>query len=175
MERPDAIAEKSLNSFGMATFEGSKTLGTNQVGIQIEIPIANNPDFTPPDFRVRSQSPRGVVIEFGDWSVLRREDATVLTFAAYMNVPKGIQVSPVKETVAMSFVDLCWNTGIEPLPESQPPIIEFATLPGVKFADIGWYVPGRVLDHMIDALGKLNDTFLDGALQEAVIYGVLQR
>ena len=31
------------------------------------------------------------------------------------------------------------------------------------------------LDHLIDALGRVNDIFLAGALEDAVLYGPIQR
>jgi len=179
MLKPDEKLEKSLNSIGIYTLDGAEIPGTNMLGVEIELPINAIEGFEPPKFSVRTVSPRGIAITFGEWETVIRADDNgtehaLLRFKAFMPLPEGIKPSVSRYMVACSFVDLCWNCGIEPVTDKAP-AVDYPIQVGAQYADLGWYMPGRMVDHLVDALGRLNDTFLDGALQDGMLYGTLKR
>ncbi len=175
MERPNSQLEKDLNGIGIYTLEGTKLEGENLYGVWIEIPTISVEGFTAPDFRLRTISPRGVKVDYGEWEIITRDGANILRCAAFMPLPPGVKVPTQEEVYAQTFMDVCWKVGIEPV-EAEVPVPQFALAHACAgYRDLGWSMPARFIDHFIDSMGKLNDVFFDGALSAAVIYGAIRR
>jgi hypothetical protein len=97
----------------------------------------------------------------------------VLTFHAHLFIPDRVSATLPKRVkldkkVGLSFLELCFGGAAE-LQSTETDTIT-PMRPGVPYADIGWILPSRYVDTLIDALGKLNDTMFDGALRESIIY-----
>lgn len=175
MNRPNEEIEKSLNSLGIFTAAGAAVVPqAGAVGVSVEVPI-NPESFVLPEFSIRTVSRRGVKIDFGNWRIVQRAERHALVFDAIMPIPDGqAPVIPNEPgAVAMTYLDLCWNVGVEEKPD-VPPALEIPLASGAIYADLGWYLPSRFVDQLVDSLGKMNDTFMDGALENAVLYGTLK-
>lgn len=175
MERPDKTAEAELNSIGVYTLSKEETSQIEstkkQISLLVEIGFPKEVELSAPDFDVRVLNRRGIFTLFSDFGIVEREDQKILHFYATQNIPDDYNLQNPEVPLAMSFIDLCWNTGAEPTN------VEFAnqvvTKPrqGCKGGDLGWVLPSRYADSVIGCLGKLNDVFLSGTLQEAILYG----
>lgn len=172
MNRPDQALEKALNQLGIYTLDdviGAPAGAAQQVSV--EIPVDPSMPLEPPAFGLRTVSPRGVTMTVSDWSVYERDGFKVLAFKIGTALPEGIKlhIQMAGAPCVFSFTDFCWSTGVEPKPAAAPDM-DFKPKPGSEYVDIGWYMPARFADQLIDSLGKLNDTFFDGMLQDALIY-----
>lgn len=138
------------------------------VAVRVEVAIANAESIKTPDKNIRIKNKFGAEVFFSDWSIIKRDNQSILTFvvsmAAYVNVP-------IPDNWVVSFGDLCCNNGHEELSPDHTPSVHTNLKPDAHYIDLGWYLPCRFADRLIEALGRANDTFLSGILEDAVIYG----
>lgn len=171
MQRPDKKLEAELNKLGVYTAAKNANRATDKsVAIKINIDYPSNSVVEAPGFSVTTVSKRGTTFHFDEFEIVEHEDRKTLQFVGHQPLPEGVQYNAENaHNKVTSYVDICWLTGAEP--SATAPDIMTKVTPGSTNADLGWYLPSRFLDASIDAFGKLNDVFLMGAMEEALIYG----
>ena len=149
---------------------------TNLIGVRVEIAVLPGTVFDPPKFNIITVSKRGVRTTVSDFMIVETEQGPKLTFLAYQQMPEGT-VPPLEKTkqIATSFIDLCWFQGNEAVDPTYVPTVKTPVAPGAIKEDLGWYMPARFLDTFIDALWRVNEVFLSGLLDEAVVYGIITK
>lgn len=142
------------------------------IGIRVEISVAKDlVDF--PKFNVTVVNKRGVRTTVSDFLLIDTEQGKKLTFLAYQQLPEGTRPPLTDKYIATSFVDLCYFQGNEAVDPNYLPPVMTPVAPNALKEDLGWYLPSRFVDTIIDALGKVNEIFLSGLLDEAILYGVV--
>jgi hypothetical protein len=182
MNRPSDALEKEFNDAGIFFLE-QKTLSDpffegSYIGVKVEIAIVNGSAvLTVPDFAFSIVNRRGVAILMTDWQLIDRDDQKLLTFTASQRLPEAeaalIALAPAN--LAMTFMDLCFYSGNEAIPVDFKVDTNTKLNPEASPADLGWHLPSRYVDSVIDALGKLNDSVLAGNMEEAILYGVVRK
>jgi hypothetical protein len=147
--------------------------GENWLGVVVEIAILSD-KVTAPDFSFSIINQRGHATLATDWAVYDREDTEqkVLGFTVWQRMPDGNPVPDIEPGLYMSFVDMCFYSGNEAIPENFEPDTFTKPGDGSKPTDLGWHLPSRFVDSFIDAMGKLNDAVLAGQMQESIIYTI---
>lgn len=110
-------------------------------------------------------------VYFSDFSLRDLHGVQTLNFAAHMLVPERLVDLVARREGALigcSFLDLCFGSAQELQTLDTDTVTPVR--PDVAYGDIGWVIPSRFLDTLIDACGKLNDTLFDGALRESMLY-----
>lgn len=143
------------------------------IGIRVDIAIDAQTNVKAPDFNVLVVNKRGVLTTFSDWSIVDTPQGRKLTFIGYQQLPDGCRPPFSVSFLATTFVDLCYFQGNEAVDPDYVPPVSTPIPPGAEKKDLGWYLPSRFVDSMIDALGKVNEVFLSGLLEEAVLTGIL--
>lgn len=174
MQRPKPELEKLFNKLGVYTRkELSLPNSSHSITVYLEVPLTDDEKIELADYGIETVSPRGAKIFYGEWSLNSREGKRYLAFNAMMKLPTGISLPNNRgDFVVSSFVDLCWNTGVEEV-LIAPPDVGLPLAAGAVYQDLGWYLPSRFLDQLIDSLGKLNDCFFEGRLQDAILYCIV--
>jgi hypothetical protein len=100
-----------------------------------------------------------------------------LTFKASQRMPEGYFNGSYAGAPrdAMTFQDLCFYSGNEAIPEGYQVDTFTKQRDGTKLTDLGWLLPSRFVDALVDALGRLNDTMLGGTIGEAILYGIVTK
>ena len=118
------------------------------------------------------QRTTGREVYFTNFCFSKIGEQKILSFTAHMPIP-ALVLGPKRpqmagEMIATSFLDLCFG-GAQEI-QAQAPDTTTPLRPGAVYADLGWFMPSRYVDTLIDAMGKLNDTMFDGELKECLIY-----
>lgn len=176
MEKPGLKLEKQFNSIGIFLEEKNSFKPTTKaVGIIVEVGFPLDTVLESLDFDVVTVNPRGVKTRFTEFDLSERDDQKILAFKAYQELPLGVDVPLTSKPLATSFVDLCWYTGIEAVNKDLIPSVVTKKQANTESADLGWYLPSRFVDSVINALGKINETFLSGTLEDAILYGPITK
>lgn len=72
--------------------------------------------------------------------------------------------------IGTNFPDLCWYhaEGTTPLTADE---VETKFRSGVNMGDLTWYLPSRVVDNLIEIMHTMNQSFLQGLMQDTICYG----
>lgn len=178
MKKPADAIEKEFNDGGVFFLEAQSIVDNsfpgNYVGVSIEIAVMTQEEVTAPDFSVSVINRREVAILFTDWAVFERDGQKILSLSAFQRLPDGIAIPVFPGATTgnyMSFLDLCFFAGNEAIPEVYGEDVVTRPAAGAKAQDLGWTLPSRFVDALIDALGKLDHTMLGGNMQQALLYG----
>lgn len=144
------------------------------IGVRIEIG-ADNMTSEPPEFNITAVNKRGVRTTISDFMLVETPQGRKFTFLAYQQLPDDCRPPLTTEHVATSFVDLCYFQGNEAVDPNYIPPVSTKIAPNAVKKDLGWYLPSRFVDTIIDALGKVNEVFLSGFLEEAILYGIITK
>lgn len=145
---------------------------SGRIAVQIEVLLPEDSQAKPLDFNIDVLGTRDTPITFSDFDIgVRANGQRTLSFYASMKLPEGRRL-PNTPVVATSFTDFCWFSGNENLKPDHTPEVETKVTGGFNYGDIGWSLPCRFADRLLDALGTANDFILEGILQDAIIYGV---
>jgi len=114
-----------------------------------------------------------------DWALTDRDGLKILSFRASQRVPEQLagyaEELAMREHYAQTFQDLCFYAGNESVPEGYQVDTITKQREGTLLADLGWILPSRFVDAVIDALGKVNDSMLAGNMDNAILYGVVTK
>lgn len=172
MQRPDNKLEKLLNKIGVFTEAKSDEYQQSTISINIEVPLNDDDASELLEFNVVTVSGRGVRIVYSNWSHLTRGDKKLLRFSASLYSSTVLPAVTTSRILATSFADLCWYSGAEAINPNiiavEAPIAEDA-----EYVDLGWHLPARFVDQLIDSMGKLNETLFNGRLMDSVLYAVV--
>lgn len=179
MKRPTDALEKEFNAGGVffltetSLGEIKAKEGGKWLSLKVDIAVMAH-EVTVPDFSFSLVNKRGVAIIASDWQCSEDSDREqkILSFTVSQRYPDEVKISEYPSNLCMSFMDLCFYAGNEALPEGFSPDTFTKMNKKVSPADLGWYLPSRFIDSLIDALGKLNDAVLAGQMQEALLYTV---
>lgn len=173
MKKPEGDLEKEFNKAGIHFSDLVMDLEPNAtyVSLDIEMALHGTGEVDLPDFTTTVVSKRGVSTIFGGWYKEKRGEQFVLGLTAYQRVPDEIQLKDYPEKLAQSFRDLCWYAGNEDTKGHEYlPDVATNLRSDVVVTDLGWYLPCRVVDNFINALGSINDTLLVGLAEDAMLY-----
>jgi hypothetical protein len=180
VNKPDKQIEAKFNAAGLYFFDKESFYDRKdfqKIGCVVEIGALPDAQFIELDFMLTFKGRRGVVMSFTDWKVEDRGDQKILSFIAWQKIPNGTfpgvrDVSGVEAPLYLSFVDLCWLAGnMEVELDLAPSVFTKVRDGDVRQADLGWHLPSRFVDPLIDGLGRLNDYVLSGTLEDAILYG----
>lgn len=148
----------------------------NLVGVRVEIAVLPGTKFDPPKFNIITVSKRGVRTTVSDFLLIETPQGPKLTFLAYQQMPQGT-TPPLEKTkhIATTFIDLCWFQGNEAVDPAYVPSVKTPIAPNAMKEDLGWYMPARFLDSFIDSLWRVNEVFLAGLLDDAIVYGIITK
>lgn len=140
-------------------------------GVEIDIGFLPDLAIEAPDFSVSVVNRREVAILFTDFAVKDKAGQKVLTLKAHMRMPDGVEW-PIQPASYMSFLDLCFFSGNEAIPDTGYGADVFTTpREGYTARDLGWTMPARFIDTFIDAFDRMSQAILGGTAQEALLYG----
>ena len=99
-----------------------------------------------------------------------------LTLLVASPIPKEIftyyntAITGLRGPVGTNFPDLCWYhaEGTTPLTKDEV-MTEFRE--GYTMGDLNWYLPSRMVDNFIELMHTLNQSFLEGLMQDTICYG----
>ncbi len=178
MQKPIDSVEKEFNADGIFFLEqksiNDSSFEGRYIGVDIEIAVIGDASITPPDFSLSIVNRRSVALLATDWDFIERDGQKILTFSVFQRMPQNLEqrhsVWP-SEDEYVSFLDLCFFAGNEEIPEIYGD--DIITRPRVSASpmDLGWTLPSRFVDPLIDALGKLDNAMLGGNIEHALIYG----
>jgi hypothetical protein len=180
MQKPsDQGLVKALEGKGVYfndTLDPLAQTSTRQIlGVTVEFAVPSDTETSMPEFGIYTKSPRGTIFNFGDWSITQADGCKILSFSASCQLPEKMRFEVKNERLlATTFADLCMNSGVESLGDFTPSVNTPMRSEAV-YEDFSWYLPAYFTDHLIDALGKMNVYFLDGALEHAMIYGIISK
>lgn len=145
------------------------------IGVEVELTLPKEVELSFPAFSVDFVSKRGVVTSVTDFELVPGDDSKLLKFICSMRVPDNVDLAQFKAntTLATSFMDLCWFSGIEDIADDYKPTADTEPKAGSVSCDLGYYLPARFLDRLVSSLGDFNAIFLNGALDNAMVYGTL--
>lgn len=178
MQKPTDAIEKEFNAGGIfflpeKSIHEMRKPGENWLGLVVEIAFMSD-SVVAPDFSFSILNKRGHATLATDWAVYTREDTEqkVLGFTVWQRLPDAIQVPDVEPGLFQTFTDMCFYAGNEAIPENF--VVDTFTKSAVnhKPTDLGWILPSRFVDSVIDALGKLNDAVLGSQMSEAILYTI---
>lgn len=177
MNKPKAEVEKQFNANGIY-FSDNESFGDARpfakIGVLVEALVLGDAKLIEIDFMTTVKGAQGSVISFTDWKVTERDGQKLLQFMAWTPVPAGtFDQLPSEGDRYTSFWDLCRMQGQEVIDKAAVPHVELKPDPRYVNADLGWHLPCRVVDPLINGLGKLNDFMLSGILEDALLYGPL--
>lgn len=176
MKKPVDAVEAEFNKGGMFFLNAAKISDPffegNYIGVEVEILVMSDTPVTAPDFSVSVVNRRDVALFATDWEVVQRDDQTLLKFSVFQRIP-GEFIDPEAgfSLRFMSFLDMCFYAGNEAVPEVYGEDVITKPRKGVPASDLGWRLPVRFMDPLIDALGKIDGSMLAGNIKEALIYG----
>lgn len=151
------------------------TKGKGQaVGVVVRTALPEGAEVKTLNWNIEIRNKNGCSIYLSDWKV-SEEGQRQLSFIAWMSVPDTVDFKTCgfPRALSTSFVDLLWFQGNETVDKTHKPTIE--TEISGDYGDLGWHLPSRFVDRLVDALGKANDVFLSGMLEDACLLGILTR
>jgi hypothetical protein len=177
MKKPTDALEKEFNDGGVFFLEERsidqiRKPGEKWLSVAVHIAVMSTQGVTAPEFSYSLLNRRGLSMIASDWHFGRDEDTEqdVLSFVVSMRVPDAIELPEISDDLAMTFTDLCFYAGNEAIPENYDADTFTKLKANYKMTDLGWVLPSRYVDYLIDALGKLNDCALGGNMKEAILY-----
>lgn len=149
----------------------------HRIGVIVEVLLPEDSQAKALDFNIDVLGNRGVAVTLSDFDIDRENGQRTIKFYASMQIPKNLDLTYLnkQEAFVTSFTDFCWYAGNENVDPTHTPEVETLLTPGVIYADLGWQLPCRFADRLLDALGIANDWLFEGVLQDAIIYGVYIR
>ncbi len=178
MERPNDELEKEFNKGGIF-FLKEKSIKEQEgkfLGVEVELAIPAGTKISCPDFSFSVLNRREVATLMTDWTLDETGEQRTLRFLAMIRIPDDSSTGSLRYympgNVAQTFLDLCFYAGNEALPEGREVDTYTKQRADTKLRDLGWVLPSRYVDTVIDALGKMNDAVLSGMLRESILYGV---
>jgi hypothetical protein len=141
-----------------------------RIAVRVEVMLPEKADVKPLNWNVEVMNKRGCSVILSDWGVDQVGEQKVLTFTVSMPLPDNVVLDQPNRS-ATSFADLCWLQGNEAIAPTHAPDVTTKVRDSHGYNDLGWFLPCRFADRLIDALGKANDFFLSGVLEDALIYG----
>lgn len=123
---------------------------------------------------LRRHTKRGAPVDMvlSEYTTEKDQELGRLTFSIYIpcNEKAVPMIEAVKEQVGTTFPDLAWlfseGTTEQSVGEVETQFREMA----VK-GDLTWLVPCHVIEDLIEVMHVLNQSFLEGILEDAIIYG----
>lgn len=88
------------------------------------------------------------------------------------NVFKFYTSSEDQPVVGTTFPDFCWYHSEGTTPDTALEV-ETKFRNGALMGDLTWYLPSRFADNLIEIMHTLNQSFLEGLMQDTIIYGPL--
>lgn len=85
----------------------------------------------------------------------------VFNFYKYMSLEKPI---------ATGFTDLCWYFS-EGTTEQTMDEVTTKFRENIELGDLSWFMPSRMIDNFIEIMHTLNQSILQGLMQETICYG----
>lgn len=176
MKKPIDAVEAEFNKGGMFFLNAAKISDSffegNYIGVEVEILVMSDTPVTAPDFSVSVVNRRDVAMFVTDWEVIERDEQTLLKFSVFQRIPGNCRLHCDQTPMSyMSFLDMCFFAGNEAIPEVYGDDVATKGRVGVPATDLGWHLPVRFMDPLIDALGKIDGSMLAGNIKEALIYG----
>lgn len=145
-----------------------------RVGVYVELGVPRAANIDLPEMVIETVSKRGVSTVFDHFTSEERGDLNIISFQVMQQVPDTIPVPACTgEMYGTSFLDLCWFIGNEAIDTRYESTTLTPLAEEAISTDLGYYLPARFLDSFIEAMGKINDIFFSGALEDAMVYGVL--
>lgn len=170
MIKPDKQLEADFNKIGVFIMDKGTVKGERLLTLLVQVGFPKSTEISAPEFDIKVMTKRGVCTYFRDFQLLETEAQTIFQFETCQVIPDDLNL-PVNSPNLMSFVDFCWYAGNEPVNADLIPDVFTVKMPNYKSGDLGWYLPSRFVDSVISSLGKLNDVFLSGTLEDAILYG----
>ena len=106
---------------------------------------------------------------------LARYEEKTLTLQVLQPCPEGVVKmydSWEDKPVGTTFMDFCWyhseGSNDSTLDEIETKFREDNAQPG----NLTWYLPVHACDNLVEVLHVLNQSFLEGILEDSIIYGV---
>lgn len=174
---PDAV-EKQFNDDGIFFLE-SKSLwdvfkkDEKFIFVTMEMRIPETTTIPEIDFSYSVVNRRDVAIVFSNFTIVKRDGHPHLQFLVATRIPDtaALETFQTLPPVGMSFIDFCFYSGNEAIPENYADDVYsiFDTLK--RKEDLGWYLPIRFCDPLIEALDKMNNSVFAGMLQDSIMYG----
>lgn len=172
MQKPDLKSQDDFKSIGFFFEEKNSFKPKNKaLGVLIEIGFPLDTQIESLDFDVVTVNPRGVRTVFTEFQLSEVNQQKLLSFKAFQEAPEKISFKTEDPMLATSFIDLCWYTGVEAVDPNLIPTVVTKVKDSTYRCDLGWFLPSRFVDSAINALGKLNEVFLSGTLEDAIVYG----
>lgn len=177
MKAPDTELQAKMNKLGVyiqpkehysviAGNAGKFLVLTAEIGYPLGV------DLDTPDFNIETVNRREVKTTFSNFKITDRDEQKVLSFTIMQRIPDAIDLPrPPTGMLATTFIDLGWYAGNEAVDPAMVPAVGTKPHADAVFTDLGWYLPSRFVDTLIDAVGKVSSVFLDGAGEEAILYG----
>lgn len=182
MKKPDAALELEFNKAGLYFYQKESFYDNDRaqprIGVRVEVGLLPEAEPLVIDFLTVVKSRRGIVTNVSDWKVDTREDQKILSFILWQRIPDGHHDDApdvVTPWFSTGFMNLCYWSGNQEMVEDFKYDLFTKPDPSVPPGDLGWQLPSRFVDSMIDALGKINDFMLSGTLEDGIIYGPLMR
>lgn len=170
MNRPDNKLESQFNTLGVYTVDKDSTKGVRALSLLVQIGFPKEAPLSCPDFDIKVRTKRGVETHFTNFDIRDTDTQKVLQFEVVQAIPHDFELMvPTKHY--MTFIDFCWYSGNEMINDDIIPDVFTELMPGYTKADLGWYLPSRFVDSILNSMGKLNDVFLSGTLEDAILYG----
>ncbi len=171
MKKPELELEAAFNKNGVFFKENFELPKGKYVSLDIEIGVPAGSPILVPDFTVEVLSKRNYSTIFRNWDKEQRGDQDILKIEVLQRVPEGVEFKLQSyPQLTQSFVDLCWYAGNEAVTRDYVPDVFTKLRNDAQCTDLGWYLPSRVTDTFIDAVGKIDDTMLAGMIENALIY-----
>lgn len=175
--KPDA-AEIELNKLGIYRVEERgieqiRESGERWMGVAVHIALVLN-EFKAPDHSFVVKNKRDLSMVITNWHFGTDEDTEqqVLSFTAWMRLPDAIVMTDIPPGLCQTFTDMCFYAGAEALPENFEVDVFTKPVTGATLTDLGWYLPCRMVDYLVDALGVMNDVALGSNMDQALIYTI---
>ncbi len=142
------------------------------IGVVVETMVPESATIQPFDFNIEVLNKRGVGLIVSNFGIEHLNNQKIFSFLVSMRLPEGISHSIQEFPMVTSFSDFCWFHGNEKLDTKHTPETSTEVDRAYNYGDLGWVIPCRFADRLIDTLGMLNDFLLEGVLENALIYGV---
>lgn len=177
-EEKEALQEvRKLESQGIFAHDPLPYEKTNykSMAVVVEAALPEGAVIKPFNWNIEWINSRGASMIFSDWHVGKSsKDQDVISFTVHMRIPNNVVLDlNTSLEFATSYRDLLWFHGHEAIDDKYEPQEITKVREDAMYNDLGWYLPCRFADRLVEALGKVNETFLSGILEDAIIYGII--